>query len=108
MTLYGVGAHHQNGIAEIYITTMVEKTRTVLLDAHTKWPTSIKMEFWTFTFSHVVTQWNNLPRQDMDYLTIDEKFNDFNKRQNDAKDHFKLGGAYQDFGYLSILDFPLI
>ena len=34
VTLCGVGAHHQNGIAERYLRTMVERTRTVLLNAH--------------------------------------------------------------------------
>ena len=48
ITYCGVGAYHQNGITERYIRTMVDKTRTVLLNAHARWPTSIKMEVWTF------------------------------------------------------------
>ena len=44
ITFCGVGAHHQNGVAERYFRTMVEKTRTVLLNAHTRWPSSISME----------------------------------------------------------------
>ncbi len=44
ITFCGTGAHHQNGIAERYIRTMVENARTVLLNAHARWPTSIQME----------------------------------------------------------------
>ena len=43
ITYCGVGAHHQNGIAERYIRTMVQKSRTVLLNAHARWPKPMKM-----------------------------------------------------------------
>ena len=36
ITFCGVGAHHQNGVAERYIRTMVERARTVLLNAHAR------------------------------------------------------------------------
>ena len=36
ITYCGVGAYHQNGVAERYIRTMVEKTRTNLLNAHAR------------------------------------------------------------------------
>ena len=51
ITFCGVGAHHQNGIAERYIRTMVENARTVLLNAHARWPDMIYMEMWTFHFA---------------------------------------------------------
>ena len=41
ITYYGVGSHHQNGVAERYIRTVVEKTITVLLNAHAIWQSSI-------------------------------------------------------------------
>ena len=73
---------------------MVEKTRTVLLNAHARWPTSIQMELWTFAFRYVVNQWNNTPRFDLEYRTPDEKFNGL-KRQVDSKNHFK---TFHPFG----------
>ena len=88
ITYCGVGAHHQNGVAERYIRTMVEKTRTVLLNAHAIWPSFIEMELWTFAFRHVVNQWNNTPRFDLAYKTPDERFNGI-KRQIDEKNQFK-------------------
>ena len=69
----GFGAHHQNGIVERYIRTMVEKSRPVLLNAYARWPKPMKMELWTYEFRHIVTQWNNTPRKDLEYKTPDEK-----------------------------------
>ena len=54
---------------------MVEKARTVLLNAHARWPDMIDMELWTFAFCHVVTKWNNTPRPDLEFKTPDEVFN---------------------------------
>ena len=56
ITYCGVGAHHQNGIAERHIRTMVEKARTVLLNAHARNDMKIPMELWTFAMRHVATQ----------------------------------------------------
>ena len=56
VTYCGSGAYHQNGIAKRYIRTMVEKARTVLLNAHTRWPKSIDIELWIFSFRYVATQ----------------------------------------------------
>ena len=50
-----VGVHHQNGVAERYIRTMVEMAITLLLNTHTRWLYQIKLELWTYAFRHVVT-----------------------------------------------------
>ena len=73
---------------------MVEKTRTVLLNAHTKWSSSISMELRIFVFRCVNNQWNNTPRFDQAYFTLDEKFNGL-KRQNRPADDFK---TFHPFG----------
>ena len=44
ITYCGVSAHHQNGIVERYIRTMVDKARTALLNAHARWSKRMKME----------------------------------------------------------------
>ena len=88
ITYCGVGAHNQNGVAERYIRTFVEKARTVLLNAHARWPEHINMELWTFALRHVTTQWNNTPRKDLGYKTPDEVFNRVS-RINSVKSHFK-------------------
>ena len=87
ITYCGVGAHHQNGIAERHIRTMVEKARTVLLNAHARWPDAIKMELWTFALRHVVTKWNNTPRPDLGFRTPEDVFNGM-KRNKEPRSIF--------------------
>ena len=84
-----MGTHHQNGVAERYIRTFVERARNVLLNAHARWPDTIDMEVWTFALRHVVTQWNNPPRAELQWLTPDEKFNNFTRKTKSVKQHFK-------------------
>ena len=72
ITYCGFGTHHLNGIAERYLRTMVEKATTVLLNAHAHWSKSMKMEMWTYAFRHIVTQWINTPRRDLEYKTPDK------------------------------------
>ena len=70
---------------------MVDKTRTVLLNAHDCWPKPMKMELWTYAFMHVVAQWNNNPRKDLEYKTPDQKFNEIKRHKltKNVKSHFK-------------------
>ena len=89
ITYYGVGAHHQNGVAEIYIRTMVEKMRTVLPNAYARWPSPISMEYWTFSFRHFVNQRNSTPRFGAVHIRSDEKYNRL-KRQNRTAAHLTI------------------
>jgi hypothetical protein len=70
----GVGAHHQNGVAERHIHTIVERARTNLLHASTKWPDAIDSELWTFAVNYSIEQWNNTPRDSLNNLTPEEVF----------------------------------
>lgn len=70
----GVNAHHQNGIAERYIRTIVERGRTNFIHAATKWPSKLPDELWTFAMNHAVHQWNNTPRPDLNFFTPNEIF----------------------------------
>lgn len=84
-----MGAHHQNGVAERHIRTFVERAITVLLNAHARWPDKINMELWTYALRHVVTQWNNTPRMELNYLTPDERFNNLPLQPKSVRTHFK-------------------
>ena len=44
----GVNAHHQNGIAERQIRTIVDRVCTMLLHAMHKWPDVITMDLWPY------------------------------------------------------------
>jgi len=70
----GVGAHHQNGVAERYIRTIIERARTALLQAHSKWPGAIDLELWPFAVQYAVDTWNDSPRKDLGWQTPNSVF----------------------------------
>ena len=74
VTYCGVGAHHQNGVAERHIRIIVERARTALLHASTKWPDMIDPELWTYAVNYAVHQWNLTPREDLKFLSPEEVF----------------------------------
>ena len=57
----GVGAHHQNGVAEQTIKTISSWARTMLLHATIHWPEQNHLPLWPYAFEHAVFLWNNLP-----------------------------------------------
>ena len=62
ITFCGVGAHHQNGIAERRIRDITENARTSLLHAAHRWPKAIAANLWPQAIKHVVNVRNSLPR----------------------------------------------
>ena len=60
----GVGAHHQNGVAERAIKQITEWARTMMLHSAIHWPESADAALWPFAVEHAVYLWNNLPRPD--------------------------------------------
>ena len=74
ITFCGVGAHHQNGVAERNIRTIVERARTLLLHSMTKWPNKATTELWTFALNYTVDKWNATPRKDLSFLSPNEVF----------------------------------
>jgi hypothetical protein len=74
ITFCGVGAHHQNGVAKRHIRTIVERARTNLLHASSKWVDAIDSELWTFAVNYSIQQWNSTPREDLQFLTPGEVF----------------------------------
>ena len=62
ITFCGVGAHHQNGIAEWRIRDITENARTSLLHAAHRWPKAIAANLWPQAIKHVVNVCNALPR----------------------------------------------
>ena len=58
----GVGAHHQNGIAERGIGTILTKVRTILIHAAIRWPDAADMSLWPMAVDYVVHQHNHMPR----------------------------------------------
>ena len=61
VTFSGVGAHHQNAVAERAIRTVTCWARAALLHSIIHWPESANVELWPFAMDHAVYIWNNLP-----------------------------------------------
>ena len=57
----GVGAHHQNGVAERAIRTVTTSARTMMLHAAIHWPSEISTELWPFAMEYAVYLWNRMP-----------------------------------------------
>ena len=48
-----VGAHHQNGIAERAIQSILSKARTILMHAAIRWPSMVEMNLWPMAVDYV-------------------------------------------------------
>ena len=64
MTLSGVGAHHQNGIAERAIATVVSRARTMMLHAALHWPEMADTALWPMAMTYSAYLWNITPKQE--------------------------------------------
>jgi hypothetical protein len=60
----GVGAHHQNGLAEGYIRIVVEMARTMMQHAALHWPAEFEEELWPFAMDCAGWIWNNMPQRE--------------------------------------------
>ena len=63
ITFCGVGAHHQNGVAERRIRDITESARTMLLHAAHRWPKTITSNLWPQALKHATNIRNALPRK---------------------------------------------
>ena len=64
ITFSGVGAHHQNGVAERNIGTVSRKARTQLLHAQLRWSEETPTSLWPMSLNHAVQPINVLPKID--------------------------------------------
>ncbi len=60
----GVGAHHQNGVAERGIKTICGLVRAMLIHAALRWPDSHDLTLWPLCLQHAVFIWNRIPLED--------------------------------------------
>ena len=60
----GVGAHHQNGVAEQAIQTATSWAPAMMIHAILHWPDQADLSLWPFAFEHAVYLWNHLPKND--------------------------------------------
>ena len=62
----GVGAHHQNGVAERAIKTISSWARAMIVHAGLHWPaqSGTLLSFWPYAMDQAVFLWNNLPSRE--------------------------------------------
>ena len=63
LTFSGVGAHHQNGVAERAIQTITSWARAMMMHQLLHWPSQHDQNLWPFAMQHAVFLWNHMPRQ---------------------------------------------
>ena len=61
MEFCGVGAHHQNGVAERAIRTVSEAARTMMIHAAIYWPGSVSMDLWPMAVEYATYIYNRMP-----------------------------------------------
>jgi hypothetical protein len=64
LSFSGVGAHHQNGVAERAIRTVVTRARVMMLHAATRWPEMVDASLWPMALSHATYLWNITSRKE--------------------------------------------
>ena len=63
----GVGAHHQNGVAEKRIQDLQDCARTMLLHAQRRWPDAVSENLWPYAVRAAAEVNNTLPRLKKSY-----------------------------------------
>ena len=74
LTVSGVGAHHQNGIAERGIRTIVTKACSQLLHAQLRWPEQTPSDLWPMAMQHSEHLLNIIPSASLDGFSAEERF----------------------------------
>ena len=79
----GVGAHHQNGIAERNIKTVTYLARTMLIHMCLHWPDqSTELDLWPFALTYACWLWNRIPSPSSGLSPLEI----FSKTKSDHKD----------------------
>ena len=58
----GVSAHHQNGVAERKIKSVINLARAMLFNAMIRWPDTIHLSFWPYAVHYATDILNNTPK----------------------------------------------
>jgi hypothetical protein len=61
LSLSGVGAHHQNAVAERAIGTVVSLARTMMLHSKMRWPKGVSTKLWPMAMKHAEFIVNHVP-----------------------------------------------
>ncbi|KAI2509575.1 hypothetical protein MHU86_4836 [Fragilaria crotonensis] len=71
LTLSGVGAHHQNGVAERAIRTVTERARAMMQHSFLHWPEEFQIDLWPFALDHACWMYNHTPHRSHGWAPIE-------------------------------------
>ena len=74
LTFSGVGAQHQNAVAEREIGVVQNMARAMLLHLRVCWPDKFDFSFWPFALSYAVWIHNRLPNPDHANMSAEDIF----------------------------------
>ena len=74
ITFSGVGAQHQNAVAERAIGVAQNMARTMLLHLRVHWPDEFDPSLWPFALSYTVWIYNRLPHLDCANMSAEDVF----------------------------------
>ena len=74
LKLSGVGAHHQNGVAERAIGTVSNMARALLLHVRMHWPDEFDAGLWPFALDYACWIYNHVPIADRGKMCPEELF----------------------------------
>jgi hypothetical protein len=86
----GIGAHHQNGIAEKKVRDIQENARTMMLHAAINWAMAMSVSLWPYAIRVSVDVMNGAPRVDNSKILPIEKFTS-TVQQPRLKDYHTFG-----------------
>jgi hypothetical protein len=71
VSLCGVNAHFQNGIAEKRIRDLMERVRTSLLHAMNRWPSAVSINLWPYALRFANETHNSTPSLTQDHTPLE-------------------------------------
>jgi hypothetical protein len=71
ISLSGVGAHHQNGVAERAIQTVMWKAQRMMIHLQLLWPDHFAFNLWSFALSYAKWLHNRTPTEDLGFSPIE-------------------------------------
>lgn len=81
----GVGAHHQNGIAEINIRTVCNLARANLIHLLLMWPEKCNINLWALSINYAVWIFNRLPKDSLGGLSPNEMWSGVRSTHSDLR-----------------------
>ena len=92
LTMSGVGAHHQNGVAERAQQTVFRMARAMMLHYLVHWPDAFEPDLWPMALDQAVHIWNHTPK-DRDGLSPLEHFTGVKLPNNDVLTNSRVFGC---------------